>query len=128
MTIMTPKLQYEYIKHHVGEEEAPSDGIFAKARKAGVDMSALGTRIQARKKEIMEDIDSLSSTPPEPRSLGIDLTQTTENNQEAFAMARYSNDRDRDEQGRFVSEDDDNGQRSKPEPFPRRLFVSQPRL
>src|SRR5205814_1875697 len=27
----------EYIKHHVGEEEKPRTGIFAKAQKAGVD-------------------------------------------------------------------------------------------
>src|SRR6185295_19636682 len=44
----------EYIKHHVGEEEKPSDGIFAKARKAGVDMKALGSRLQARKAELLQ--------------------------------------------------------------------------
>src|SRR5581483_2597020 len=38
----------EYIKHHVGEEEQPRSGIFAKALKAGVDMAGLGQKIQAR--------------------------------------------------------------------------------
>src|ERR1043165_8665158 len=48
LTTETPEEEYydakvtvlsQYIKHHVGEEEKPSDGIFAKARTAGVDMS-----------------------------------------------------------------------------------------
>src|SRR5205807_7942586 len=43
----------EYIRHHVAEEEKPRTGIFAKAQKAGVDMSALGEKLQARKMELM---------------------------------------------------------------------------
>lgn len=97
----------EYIKHHVGEEEEPSEGIFAKARKAGVDMNALGARIQARKSELMKDIDSLSSTPPVTPSLGIDLSHTARSNQENYTMTRYP--RDRDEQSRFSNDDDNNG-------------------
>jgi len=100
----------EYIKHHVGEEEKPGDGIFAKARKAGVDMNALGARLQARKSELMANIEALSSRPPQPRSLNRSSDRQT--NQENFSMARYSNDRDRDEHGRFTSEDDHNRGRS----------------
>jgi hypothetical protein len=96
----------EYIKHHVGEEEKAGEGIFAKARKAGVDLNALGMRIEARKTDLTRDLDGLSSRAPKPRALHIDLT-SKQSNQETHAMARYSNDRDRDDRGRFTSEDDD---------------------
>jgi hypothetical protein len=95
----------EYIKHHVGEEEEPSEGIFTKARKAGVDMNAIGARIQARKSKLMEDIDSLSSTTPKTPSLGIDLSHTARSNQENYTMPRYP----RDEQSRYSNDDENNG-------------------
>ena len=41
------------IKHHVKEEEKRSEGLFAQAREAGLDMDALGERIMARKEELM---------------------------------------------------------------------------
>jgi len=93
----------EYIKHHVGEEEKPRDGIFAKAQKAGVDMNALGQKLQARKQELTGQTDENNLQPPKPRSLD---PQNLEG-QETTGMARYSNDRDRDERGRFTSDDDD---------------------
>ena len=93
----------EYIKHHVGEEEKPRDGIFAKAQKAGVDMNALGQKLQARKQELTGQIDENNLQPPKPRSLDPQNLQ----GQETSGMARYSNDRDRDERGRFTSDDND---------------------
>lgn len=42
----------EYIKHHVHEEEQARSGLFALAIKAGVDMSALGDELAARKKQL----------------------------------------------------------------------------
>ncbi len=42
----------EYIKHHVKEEEM-KDGLFAQAKKAKIDMKALGARMAARKTELM---------------------------------------------------------------------------
>src|SRR5581483_1403993 len=95
------KVLSEYIKHHVGEEEKPRNGIFAKAQKAGVDMDALGEEIQTRKQELMGEIDENDLEAPEPRSIHVN-----EGSQEDY-MARYSNERDRDERGRFMSEDDD---------------------
>jgi len=43
----------EYVKHHVAEEERPDDGILAKAQQAGIDMSALGRKLQERKQELL---------------------------------------------------------------------------
>ncbi len=48
------KVLSEYIKHHVGEEEKPKSGIFSKAKKAGVDMAAVGAQLMARKPELMQ--------------------------------------------------------------------------
>ena len=59
----------EYIKHHVGEEEQPTKGIFAKAKEAGVDMAAVGEEIMARKEQLMEEQDQLTSEPPQAVSL-----------------------------------------------------------
>ncbi len=42
----------EEIEHHVKEEEAPSEGMFAQARKTDVDLVALGERMLARKQEL----------------------------------------------------------------------------
>ena len=41
----------EMIKHHVKEEEQPG-GMFAKARKSGMDLAALGRRLKIRKLEL----------------------------------------------------------------------------
>ncbi|HVW74973.1 MAG TPA: hemerythrin domain-containing protein [Rhizomicrobium sp.] len=92
----------EYIKHHVTEEEKPRSGIFAKALKAGVDMAALGEKIQARKAELTAQSEALSSRPPQPRSFSLHPQGNLQEN----SMARHSNDRDRDENGRFISDDD----------------------
>ena len=41
----------EMIKHHVKEEEQPG-GMFAEAKKAGMDLQTLGKQMQSRKKEL----------------------------------------------------------------------------
>jgi hemerythrin superfamily protein len=41
----------EMIKHHVKEEEQPG-GMFAEARKSGMDLEALGERLLVRKKQL----------------------------------------------------------------------------
>ena len=58
------KVLSEYIKLHVGEEEDPGDGIFAKAQTAGVDMNALGERIQTRKPQLLGQVESPRFPPP----------------------------------------------------------------
>jgi hemerythrin superfamily protein len=49
------KVLSEEIEHHVKEEEARMEGIFAQARKAGLDMDALGDELRARKEELVAD-------------------------------------------------------------------------
>ena len=43
----------EMIKHHVREEEE-RDGLFSKAKKAGLDLEDLGAQLKARKTELMK--------------------------------------------------------------------------
>lgn len=50
------KVLSEQIKHHVKEEEKPSEGFFAQARDGGIDMDALGEQLAARKQELLAQI------------------------------------------------------------------------
>ncbi len=90
----------EYIKHHVREEEK-SDGIFAKAKQAGVDMEGLGKHLADRKQQLATEIEARAPQPPSFRSL-----HCIDNTKEEDTMNRGSNYRERDEEGRFTSDDD----------------------
>lgn len=48
------KVLAEMIHHHVGEEENPG-GMFDMAEQAGLDLDALGERLEHRKLELMDD-------------------------------------------------------------------------
>ena len=48
------KVLSEEIEHHVQEEEKRMEGLFAQAKKAGLDMDALGEQLAARKAELTE--------------------------------------------------------------------------
>ena len=63
------KVLQEEIEHHVKEEEAPSKGMFAQAREAGVDLVALRDRLMARKQELMAQAESSGLPPAEPKTL-----------------------------------------------------------
>jgi hypothetical protein len=66
----------EEIKHHVQEEEARSEGMFAQARDAGLDMEELGERLQGRKQELVSKFKDSKLPPPETRSFtGHELRQ-----------------------------------------------------
>jgi hypothetical protein len=86
------------ISHHVAKEEK-SDGVFAQAAQHGIDTDALARRLLERKQALQRRAAELRPTR------AISLQQTTRMED---AMARYSsNERERDERGRFMSDDDD---------------------
>jgi hypothetical protein len=62
------KVLSEEIKHHVKEEEQRSEGMFAQAKAAGVDIEALGATLASRKKELLAQIKSSGLPSPETRS------------------------------------------------------------
>jgi hemerythrin superfamily protein len=59
------KVLSEEIEHHVEEEEKRLDGLFAQARKAGLDMDALGERLAARKDELTVQFEANGIPQPE---------------------------------------------------------------
>ena len=63
------KVLSEEIKHHVHEEEMPSEGMFAQCRKADVDLVALRDKMLARKEELMSQEASGGLPPAEPRAV-----------------------------------------------------------
>jgi hypothetical protein len=70
------KVLSEMIKHHVKEEEKRSEGLFAEAKEAGLDMDALGEQMAARKQELLAEIKSSGIPAPQTRSFsGHDLEQ-----------------------------------------------------
>jgi hemerythrin superfamily protein len=59
------KVLQEEIEHHVEEEEKRLEGLFAQARKAGLDMDALGEQLAARKQELLADYEASAVPKPE---------------------------------------------------------------
>ncbi len=57
------KVLAEEIAHHVREEEQRVDGTFAQARKAGLDMVALGEKMAAEKQQLMATYKSSGRLP-----------------------------------------------------------------
>ncbi len=63
------KVLQEEIEHHVEEEEKRMEGLFAQARKAGLDMDALGEQLAARKQELTERFKVSGLPKPELRTM-----------------------------------------------------------
>ena len=59
----------EEIEHHVEEEEKRLEGLFAQAKKAGLDMAAMGEQLAARKEELTADFQSNGVPPPQLRTM-----------------------------------------------------------
>ncbi|HET8534052.1 MAG TPA: hemerythrin domain-containing protein [Sphingomicrobium sp.] len=59
------KVLSEEIDHHIQEEEKRMEGLFAQARKAGLDMDALGEQLAQRKAELMKQTESGPLPTPE---------------------------------------------------------------
>ena len=65
----------EEIKHHVKEEEKRSEGMFAQAKAAGLDMNELGELMTMRKLELQEALTLGDLPPPETRTMkGAEVT------------------------------------------------------
>lgn len=58
----------EEIKHHVKEEEKPGEGLFAQAKKAGLDLEALAVRLMERKAQLLAKFKAEGLPPPTTRS------------------------------------------------------------
>ena len=63
------KVLSEEIEHHVEEEEKRVEGMFAQARKAGLDMDALGEQMAAEKEQLMASYQKGGLPKPETQSL-----------------------------------------------------------
>jgi len=55
----------EQIAHHVEEEEKRMEGMFSQARRAGLDMDALGDQLRARKQELLAGFKAAGVPQPE---------------------------------------------------------------
>lgn len=97
------KVLSEQVKHHVAEEEKAGSGIFAKARAAGVDVEALGQALTERKAALQG-----GKAKSEAAALvALDVSTLSTDQQQENSMARQQGGRDRDDQGRFTSDDTD---------------------
>ncbi|HEY4113943.1 MAG TPA: hemerythrin domain-containing protein [Rhizomicrobium sp.] len=68
------KVLSEMIKHHVKEEEKKQGNMFAKARKAGVDLSTLGEEMATEKKTLVAEYKNEGlPKPPTPTFTGTQL-------------------------------------------------------
>jgi hypothetical protein len=87
-------------------EERPKTGLLALAASGGVDMKALGSSIESRSAEFQADAED-DVKPPKPHSLRYPGFGRGWNPKERDTMARHMDMPERDERGRFVSDDDD---------------------
>jgi hemerythrin superfamily protein len=63
------KVLSEMIEHHVEEEEKRVEGMFAQARKAGLDMDDLGDRMALEKEELTAEYKARGTPRPETSTL-----------------------------------------------------------
>jgi len=61
----------EEIDHHVGEEEARGEGMFAQCRKTDVDLVALRDAMMARKQELLAQAKSGGLPPAKPHAVNL---------------------------------------------------------
>jgi hypothetical protein len=60
------KVLSEMIEHHVKEEEQRVEGLFAQARKAGLDMDDLAVRMSQEKERLTAEYEASLPTPQTP--------------------------------------------------------------
>jgi len=88
-------------------EEKPQSGLIALAA-AAIDMTELLARLEERNTEFQHHAEN-NLRLPGPRLLRVEGIGETDDSQENDTMARQGNMRERDEDGRFTSDDDDRG-------------------
>lgn len=71
------KVLSELIEHHVKEEEQRSEGLFAQARAAGLDMDELANRMRERREAARSELKTDPKGPAEPRTF-LHLAETVE--------------------------------------------------
>jgi hemerythrin superfamily protein len=59
------KVLKEEIEHHVEEEEKPATGVFAQARKGGLDLDMVGEKLASRKRELTDSFKASGVADPE---------------------------------------------------------------
>ncbi len=114
------KVLSEYVRHHVGEEEG-ADGIFARARKDGVDLDQLGERIRSEKERLGRQAEGQSQSltlvalrtgmgrsenqdyPKERTMARAEYGRSDYRDDDRGRGGNRGNDRDRDEYGRFTT-------------------------
>src|SRR5882724_2398342 len=102
------KVLSEEIKHHIAEEEKPTSGIFARAEQANVTTEQLAKQLGDRKRELTIKANAGDLGSPEPRSFRSQTHVGMKHSLEEDPMARNSTSTlERDDRGRFVSDDDD---------------------
>lgn len=65
------KVLSEEIKHHVHEEEMPSEGMFAQCRQTDVDLAALRDEMMARKEELLAKAESTGLPAAKPHAVNL---------------------------------------------------------
>jgi hypothetical protein len=63
------KVLQEEIEHHVEEEEKRMEGLFAQARKAGLDMDVLGQELATRKAELTDQFKASGIPTPQLKTM-----------------------------------------------------------
>jgi hypothetical protein len=58
----------QLVAKHVEEEERTPDGLFARARAAGLDLEALGDRMEGKRNVLSEQFEGSRLPPPQTRS------------------------------------------------------------
>ena len=63
------KVLQEQIEHHVEEEEKRMEGLFSQARKAGLDMDALGEELATRKQQLTTEFEANGTPKPQLKTM-----------------------------------------------------------
>jgi len=102
------------LKALINLEEQPDGGLFARAQKQSVDLDQLAPQIERRRAQLITDAEGHLRDALEPRTLRY-LGSATRRQEEEYSTMPNNQTRDRDEYGRFRSDDDRGGYRDRDE-------------